>query len=93
MSAFLVIERPDHGPRVVAAFSTRRDAEEAREILVADEPQLATFVSVRAPERSRSDDQRTARTFVGGWLVALVVVDAMLAYGLYLAVRALLDLV
>jgi hypothetical protein len=93
MSAFLVIERPDHAPRVLGAFSSRGDAEEAREILAADEPQLAAFVSVRAPERSRDNDQRSARTFVGLWLVALLVLDAVLAYGLYLTVRALLDLV
>ena len=93
MSSFLVIERPDHGPRVLEAFSSRHDAEEAREILLAKEPGWETFVSIRTPKPTGESDQRGARAFLGGWLVVVLVVDAVLAYALYLAIRALLDLV
>ena len=92
MSVFLVIERPDHSPRVLGAFGTRQDAEEARESLVAEEPRWETFVSIRAAKRSTRDDQRNARSFVGLWLVAVLLIDALLAYALYLAVRALAGL-
>jgi hypothetical protein len=93
VSAFLVIERPDHSPRVLGAFGTRQDAVEAREILVKEEPEWETFVSIWTPKPSRGHDQRHATTFIGLWLVALLVVDAVLSYGLYLSIRALLDLV
>ena len=94
MSAYLVIERPDHSPRVLGAFSTRQGAEEARETLVADQPEWERFVSVRGQATAqRANNHRTARGFVGGWLVALLVVDVVIAYALYLAVRALIHLV
>jgi hypothetical protein len=92
VSVFLVIERPHHSPRVLGAFGTRQDAEEARESLVAEEPGWETFVSIRAPKRSRRHDQRSARSFVGLWLVGVLLIDAVLAYALYLAVRALVGL-
>jgi hypothetical protein len=92
VSVFLVIERPDHGPRVLGTFGTRQDAEVARESLVAEEPGWESFVSIRAAKRSLLDDQRSARGFVGLWLVALLLIDALLVYALYLAVRALAGL-
>ena len=92
MSVFLVIERPDHSPRVLGAFGTRQDAEEARESLVAEEPGWETFVSIRAPEPSRYDDHRSVRSFIGLWLVTVLLVDALLVYALYLTVRALAGL-
>jgi hypothetical protein len=95
MSAYLVIERPDHSPRVLGTFTTRQDAERARETLVAAQPDWATFVSVRAKatQRARDNGRRAPRSFVGLWLVALLAVDVVIAYALYLAARALLDLV
>jgi hypothetical protein len=93
MPAFLVIERPNHNPHVLGAFSTRRDAEEAREILVADDPGWETFVSIQTPEQNGANEQRRERSLVVPWLAALLVVDVVLAYALYLVVRALVDLV
>jgi hypothetical protein len=93
MSAFLVLERPDHSPRVLGAFSSAQDAENARETLVAAQPNWERFVSVRASQRSRGNDEYTRRSYVATWLVALVVVDVLIAYALYLAASALADLV
>jgi hypothetical protein len=88
VSVFLVIERPDHSPRVLGTFSNRGDAEEARAVVVADEPGWERFVSIRTPE---GNPPRTRHSFVGLWVVALVlVVDTALAYGLYRGVKVLL---
>jgi hypothetical protein len=86
MYAFLVIERPDHSPRVLGVFRNRGDAEEARALLLADEPSWVNVVSVRASQQTSNG--RSARGLVAVWLVALFV-DVMLLYGLYVALRAL----
>jgi hypothetical protein len=93
MSAFLVIERPDHSPRVLGAFDSRRDAERARRAMVAEAPRWGPFVSIRTSRRDVADDQRSPWTFVSGWLVVLIVVDVVVIYALYLAARAMLGLV
>jgi hypothetical protein len=90
MSAFLVIERPNHGPRVLGAFGSRQAAEEAREFLIAREPKWATSVSIQAPW---GNDEHMPRSVVGLLLVALVAVDVVIVYALYLAAGALVDLV
>jgi hypothetical protein len=95
MSAFLIIERPGHAPRVLGAFSNPQEAETARKTVVAARPHWETLVTVRgnADKRALGNRQRTPRSFVWWWLVALLAVDVVIAYALYLAVRALVDLV
>lgn len=40
MTAHLIIERTHHGPRLVQTFESREAAEESRQELIAEEPDL-----------------------------------------------------
>jgi len=54
---YLVIERSKHGPRVLGVFTTRNDAEVARDVLLAARPKWKKLVSIRgkAPKQRRAN--------------------------------------
>jgi hypothetical protein len=46
MSIYLILERPDHGPRLLGIFSTTEDAEFQKAELATEKPSWAQFLSI-----------------------------------------------
>ena len=47
MAAYLILERPEHGPRLLGIFSTHEDAELQKAEIVTDKPSWDPFLSIQ----------------------------------------------
>ena len=59
MAAHLIIERPNHGPRVLRTFGTREAAEAYREWLLAGQPTLAPMLWIVSQGRAAGEPVET----------------------------------